>query len=210
MLNVSKIDKNNKEKKMPFKSLNLKTVDHILILGLGDRIVQTLEFASQALSQDSKHSLVWFGDVSPAWIAYLKSTLMRMAALIKINTIDVGYIIEYAHYSSRFATAYVPSSGWQNYTADQRNFFGNYARRPVDQGFHIGLGRFWHGAPVYRTYYRNESKFMIIAHELSHLLVDTVDIANGYKNSKLLASMHPLHAKSNANNWGYFLEEFCK
>ena len=195
---------------MPFKSTNLNTIDHIMILGLGARLVQTIEFASLALSQDSKHSLVWFGDVSPAWIAYLKITLMRMAALIKINTINVGYISEDAFYSSHFAWAYEPSSGWENYTADQRNFFGNYIRPPVAQAFYIGLGIFWNGAPEYRTYDRNESKFMIIAHELSHLFVGTADIANGYRNSKLLASRHPLHAKSNANNWGYFLEEFCK
>jgi hypothetical protein len=54
----------------------------------------------------------------------------------------------------------------------------------------------------------HESKFQIIVHEITHLLLATYDHKYGYLASRKLAQNCDIEAWENADNWGYFLEEF--
>jgi len=52
------------------------------------------------------------------------------------------------------------------------------------------------------------TKFHVLVHELSHLFMCLGDYATEYKPSLDLVYMDTNKAQRNADNWGYFLEEF--
>jgi len=178
------------------------------------------------------YSQVWFGDNEPEWIALLKFKLNRMAAILEHHPIYVHRVPLSDPASAAYATATPPTDGWQDYTADNNGL--DFIARSHNQNFKILLGRLWHDAPMYRLceqhsipieidtpmpssqvrrlyYYCTQnhiSKFHILVHELSHLMQGTLDNAYGYHRTMTLAKDDSNSAKVNAENWGFFLEEF--
>lgn len=72
------------------------------------------------------------------------------------------------------------------------------------------------GIPLYKTPVDRDSAFQTIAHELSHLLMGTDDHAwtgggggqcYGDFRCTQLAINNDLNAQTNADNWGYFIED---
>jgi hypothetical protein len=60
-----------------------------------------------------------------------------------------------------------------------------------------------------------QSQFETLVHELSHLVLNTNDetlssgvTAYGGSNARTLAAQSPDKAKNNAENWGFFIEDF--
>lgn len=59
-----------------------------------------------------------------------------------------------------------------------------------------------------------DSQFCTLVHELTQLILGTEDVEKGgitmygVDNARQLASTSPYDAKDNADNWGYFVEEF--
>lgn len=192
---------------MGFIAVNLSSYDEYTLTSLEFEIVRSLNFASVCLNQNIYYSQVWFGDVSREWISNLSSRLSRMAFLIEFKSIKVHYIEPAIDYASHYAIAYRPRSGWRDNLRDEYAQY-DFIVRSEGQEFDIGLGDKWQKSPNYRNYREYNSKFMILVHELSHLFMHTLDITYHYGHCRLLASRDPLQAKFNANNWGYFVEEF--
>jgi len=177
------------------------------------------------------YNKVWFGDNDPEWITLLKFKLNRMAAILEHHPIYVHRVPLQAR-PPGYAIAISPTHGWQDYTADNNGL--DFIARSRNQNFEILLGELWPAAPMYRlcdrhsvplqiepqmpndqlrSSYHNcthnhDSKFQILVHELSHLMHDTEDNEYGYDKTMNLAESDSNSAKVNADNWGYFLEEF--
>jgi hypothetical protein len=85
-----------------------------------------------------------------------------------------------------WAAAQQPRDGWGNYTT---------IARARGQRMNVRLSIKWNRSPLYRTPANRDSKFQVLVHEISHLLLNTDDGQSG-------------NPKREADNWGYFVEEF--
>jgi len=155
------------------------------------------------------YSQFWFGDSTPEWIEYLQIRLERMITLMKINPIEIQYIVSDYDHRTHYALAHQPRSGWQDHTEDKHWLYSDFLQRSYAQKFSISLGQRWHELPIYRpTPDDYDTKFHVLVHELSHLFMYLKDYAIEYKHSLDLVYMDTNKAQRNADNWGYFLEEF--
>lgn len=190
---------------MGLTSTGLGPADQGIVRVMGPEIVRVLRNASARIRDGNDHSQVWFGDSSAQWISQLRTKLNRMASVINLQTINIhGSALD--RRDGAFAAAQRPAGGWRDNTA---NIGGvGFITRSRGQGFHIRLDLRWNTAPKYRAGPGYDSKFQILVHELSHLILDTEDEAYGSIKCRALAFTSLVRAKRNADTWGYFVEEF--
>lgn len=101
------------------------------------------------------------------------------------------------------------------------NRLGDFQGRMLGHDRSIELGKQWFPLPAYSfggpTAWRGGDKFGCLVHELSHNALDTLDITvvktgekvYGGPKCRTLARGNPRLAFQNADNWGFFIEEFC-
>jgi hypothetical protein len=191
---------------MGISSSGLGPADQQLVSKLGPEIIRTLRKASTELAPGDVRSRAWFGDASNAWIQQVKRNLNRMASVINVQRIDVHGSQWQQRSKGTSAAAYQPASGWRDHTANVGNV--GFITRSQNQGFNIELDIAWNKSPTYKTTANLDSKFEILVHELTHLILDTEDEAYGPAKCQALATASPARAKKNADTWGYFIEEF--
>jgi len=180
--------------------------DQQLVGKLGPEIIRTLRKASTEISPGDPRSVRWFGDASNTWTQQLKNNLNRMASVVNIQQVKVHGQQWKQRARGTSAAAYRPASGWRDNTAVVGRT--SFVTRSQGQGFNIALDNEWNTSPTYRTGATLDSKFEILAHELTHLILDTEDEAYGGPKCETLAAHSPARAKKNADSWGYFIEEF--
>lgn len=186
---------------MSFTLEGLGPADQGFITQLTPVILATLRSASSAVQRGSAggKSQRWFGDSSQPWMTQLASDLNQMASILNMEKISIGFR-PLAHRDGSFAVAAPPKAGWGKYTAISK------AR---GQNFSIQLDTAWNSAPLYSSGPSPaDSMFQTIVHELTHLIVGSDDHSYGVANCMALARTNPSKAKQNADNWGYFVEEF--
>jgi len=191
---------------MGISSSGLGPADQQLVSKLGPEIIRALRKASAELTAGDARSSAWFGDASNAWIQQVKQNLHRMASVINIQRIDVHGSQWKQRSKGTSAAAHQPASGWRDNTAVVGNT--GFITRSQNQGFNIELDIAWNRSPTYKTSANLDSKFEILVHELTHLILDTEDEAYGKTKCHALATTSPARAKKNADSWGYFIEEF--
>lgn len=148
----------------------------------------------------------WFGNCDRQWRKELSMKLNRLATLINVLTIQIQYIDINERNEQCYAYAQTPSGGWEDHTKDnQKVSFITHAQM---QSNIIHLDVKWNNAPLFGDDERPTSKFQIIAHEISHLFLKTEDYCNGSTFCIRLAKHKPAHAKKNADNWGYYIQEY--
>ncbi len=177
----------------------------------------------------------WFGTLSPIFITKLKITLDRMATIINLHPVHIGNIRPSLSNKNRRATSKKPLSGWRNNTKSIITGAidaGAFITRSENEMFNILLDHQWIFTPKYtlctERHHTNcgrdhikgtsishqpcigvhHSQFQTIVHELTHLILHTEDHRYGYQESLKLAQISEPAAWKNADNWGYFLEEF--
>lgn len=191
---------------MGISSSGLGPSDQALVSMLGPEIIRTLRKASADLSPGDARSSLWFGDASNAWIQQLKRNLNRMASVANVQQIDIHGSNWKQRKRGTSAAAYQPASGWRDNTAVVGRV--GFVTRSQNQGFNIELDHEWNTSPTYKNNANRDSKFEILVHELTHLILDTEDEAYGGNLCQALAAQNPARAKINADSWGYFIEEF--
>ncbi len=190
---------------MGLTATGLGPADQTIVRIMGPEIVRILRNASAKIREGNNHSQVWFGDSSAPWIGQIRTKLNRMASVINLQSIDIhGSALN--RRGRTFAAAQQPASGWRDNTANVDGV--GFITRSQGQGFHIRLDLEWNTAPNYRVGTNYDSKFQILVHELSHLILDTEDEEYGSTKCRKLAVTNPARAKINADSWGYFVEEF--
>jgi hypothetical protein len=179
----------------------------------------------------------WFGTLSPIFITKLKITLDRMATIINLHPVHIGNIRPSLSNKNRRATSKKPLSGWRNNTKNRKTGAidaGAFITRSENEMFYILLDQKWYFTPKYtictkrhhhncgKTFikgpfnsYRTPpctgnhfSQFQAMIHELTHLLIHSQDHETQYQACLDLAEVTKHKAWKNADNWGYFLEEF--
>jgi hypothetical protein len=186
-----------KEVRMGLIAEALGPMDQRAVLRLGPEIVTTLRKAAAAIrrGEGRTESTTWFGDSSVNWMNRLATNLSRIASVINCEAIRVhgstirqkrGDISTTTGRPNTWAAAQRPRGGWGTYTS---------VAGARGQGMNVRLSIKWNRSPLYRTPANRDSKFQVLVHELSHLLLNTDDGQSG-------------DARREADNWGYFVEEF--
>jgi hypothetical protein len=173
--------------------------DQAVVSKFGTEIVRILRKASEAVSKGeaSERSRIWFDDDSADWVKDLATKLDRFASIINTKPIHIHGSHIKKRKKGTYAAAQRPASGWKPYTQ---------MTSAQGQDFNIRLDVRWNTTPMYRMGQGSrDSQFCTMVHELSHLILDTEDYAYGEEKCQNLA---PADAKRNADNWGYFVEEF--
>ncbi|MDV6034726.1 MAG: hypothetical protein F9B45_32465 [Phycisphaera sp. RhM] len=184
---------------------NLGPSDQTAITTLGPEIIRTLRTISGTIRAGNAASQTWFGDNGAAWIQELKRKLNRMASVINLQSIAVHGSELNRRGGGTYAAAQRPAGGWGDYTSVSAS---------QGQNFHMRLDNNWNNSPLYATATNADSKFQTLVHELTHLILDTEDEeydgedAYGVAACQGLAADDPATAKTNADNWGYFVESF--
>jgi hypothetical protein len=191
---------------MGFVLGSLGPADTAAVLQLSPEIIRTLRKASDSVrsGRATGESHKWFGDTSAAWMNGLAQQLNKLASLVNVQPIEVGFQTLGDRDGSEFASALRPKCGWKNMTTGS-----NFMTQAQGQGYRIFLNESWNRAPLYRPFKRPaDSKFQTLVHECTHLFLNTDDDAYGVPTCELTASRQPAVAKKTADNWGYFVEEF--
>ncbi len=187
---------------MGFMMTGLGVHDRGTISQLQPEIIQTLRKASDRVRRGTADGecLKWFGDDSANWKSALQQDLNRMASIINTTPISISFRKLSQRNSDENATAWPPRGDFHRYAS---------LNEAQNRNFSITLNQGWNTLPLYRPFKRPvQSKFQTLVHESSHLLLDTYDFAYQPLAAEMLASSQPDRAKRNAENWGFFVEEF--
>lgn len=152
----------------------------------------------------------WFGGVNPDDRKKLGKALGQFRGIVNLVKIKCNYALMADRQRDENAAAYAPDGGWAIYTD---------LRTAKDQGFKMRINSNFRNLKKYSPDPANEDgqdQFETLVHELSHLIMNTDDVEyNGQKvyggdSARLLATNDPDKAKKNAENMGFFVEEFRK
>jgi len=143
----------------------------------------------------------WFGTTPPATI---KTKVGKLRSFFNLNAITLHFAT-LTKRGTNVAAAFRPSGGWDDYTNVTK------AQRTT---FEMYLNSAWEEKPVWSTGPLQTAgaggKFKTLVHELSHLALNTNDHKYGAANCVLLAASDAAKALDNADNWGFFVEEFAQ
>jgi hypothetical protein len=179
----------------------LGPADQGSVTQLSPIIISTLRnISSKLLKGGGKvESDKWFGDSAGPWMQRLGQSLNKMATVVNTKDINISFRA-LDHRKGSFAAASKPAAGWGTYTS---------VADAEGQKFVIQLDTAWNKAPLFSPpKMPGNSMFQTLVHEITHLLLDTNDHAYGVPSALNLAKSSPNKAKDNADNWGYFVEEF--
>jgi hypothetical protein len=186
---------------MSFSMVGLGPADQAIIRLLSPAILNTLRGAAETVKRGGggAESSKWFGDNSRLWLGQLAGSLNRMASIVNLEEIRIGFT-SLGERSTSFAAALQPTGGWGDYSQ---------LSRARGRSFQIELDVSWNKAPLFRPNNQpGDSMFQTLVHELSHLVLGTDDYEYGVADCLQLAHDNPLNARRNADSWGYFIEEF--
>jgi len=151
----------------------------------------------------------WFGDVTPAFKKDLAKKLRSFRSVVNLKEVRIHFASIKERERNENAAAYQPTNGWQDNSSIQK---------AQTQSFEMHINEAFSQLPTYCTpspaATNGQSKFDTLVHELSHLFLNTEDesylgaTAYGGATARLLATNDAAHAKTNAENWGLFIEEF--
>ncbi len=199
---------------MAFTTTGLDREDQDVIVSLANAIPRAMRSAANYIRADQYLSMQWFGDNDICWIFELKRKLIRMATIIETYPFNVSWETNESNYEKYDALAYKPESGWRDNTISY-NYADLFQPGMTISGistettpFKITLGGGWHERPLFKNISQMDSQFQTMVHELSHLLMNTIDFVEGYNTCLTYAVNNCQFAKGNADNWGYFVEEF--
>lgn len=198
--------------------MGLLTID----LGMGDQLdiqtinrdlINTLRKAHKITDENivmKETCRYWFGDDSLEWRRQLSVNLNRMATLINILPIKIQYTHIHNRISTRIACALMGPDDYIDYTQDlpPLGFItATHAQISVAPLSAISLDSGWSTLQLLPHCEYLDSKFKTIAHELTHILLGTYDLAYGITQCLNLGMRSPYTAKNNADNWAYFIAE---
>jgi hypothetical protein len=180
----------------------LGPADQAAVRMLQHPIVSTLRTAAMDVRKGSadERCRLWFGDVSAAWKTELATKLNKFASVINTTPITVNCENWREREKGTVASALRPQGGWNTYTN---------LGVALTQGFTVNLDMGFSRLSTYRRVkdQASDTKFQSLIHELSHLILGTDDHAYGPISCRALALGNSAQAKTNADSWGYFVED---
>lgn len=207
-----------------------------LVDGLEAEVMKAFSVAGDRVRSGAANAAMtrWFGDTSPATVTHVKTALSRMRTILNCRQISLGFT------SLKKVTYDDGSKGLQRDGANAAAQPSTVGLLPINSvlpsyagsGFHrsnMWLDEGFRRLPKYLPLVDgaidsggwNQSKFNTLVHELSHLLLGTVDCVDGNGDTQYGAqraealALHgvayadynpPFAALYNAENWGIFVE----
>lgn len=153
--------------------------------------------------------LRWFGDTTPDFKKDLAKKLRSFRSVVNLKQVRIHFASIHERERNENAAAYAPTSGWRDNSSIQQAQNEQFEMHINESFSHLPL----YCAPSPSTT-NGQSRFETLIHELSHLFLNTEDetvqgaTAYGGAAARLLATSDSAHAKTNAENWGLFIEEF--
>jgi hypothetical protein len=177
-----------------------------------------------------KRYATWFGTLTPGNVVVVKDNLSAMNTVISKGDVTVGYNanpVPMAHAAfghvpcvpgtNAFAYWWAPAAGGGGGLGLKRATYQEATHQP----FYMAMcASFFNGANLAGSVgpVRNQSKNGTLIHEISHLAAGTDDhnvnlngvvvVANGKEATLELAKTNPGVAIDNAENYGYFCDEY--
>lgn len=183
-----------------------------LLNGIEREILDSLGRAAAAVENGTADAQCtkWFGDSPDAFKKRLGRTLRKMKTVVNLRAIPVSYTPLAEHNRSTNADALTQT--------EMLLEFNNTTEVDVRLNVHFAsLPRYVvRGADGIDTSSDQQSQFETIVHELSHGLLATIDVKRGGQTAYGASAAHdlarnsPSNAKQNAENWGFFVEEFLR
>lgn len=196
---------------MGFYTGGLGPYDRVTVQLLQPVIISTLRKASSEVEHGGgvAESEAWFGCVDEDWMEELAYGLNGIASMINIQPIEVGFSPFQERKKQVYAAAQTPEKGWRNFFSSKYPMSTVHQKQTKFKPFEILLHPAWNTSPLYCSSEGSaDSKFQTLVHECTHLLLGTEDYEYGINSCRKLAEDDCVKAIGNADNWGYFVEEF--
>jgi hypothetical protein len=204
-----------------------------------EKLMGALSTASERASSGQADAAIsrWFGADAVPQKKQIATTISRFRSNINLKTIPVGFevLAKNPNYAKTTNAAgkvtiiepkYIRSQGMNAaaYAATDSNVslsLGDLLSHAPAGESPVELGEGFRSLPLLLPLAAgqidasayNQSQFETLAHELSHLLLGTIDVkytdgttAYGAESACLLATFGSTHAFRNAENWGIFIE----
>jgi hypothetical protein len=209
---------------MGFRYMTQSTAN-LLQFGIGQQVVPALNNCIKRIKQNQANAalLRWFGDASAAYKATLIDDLEKLRRICNLQDIAVRFRDVQDHDRGENAAGYVGSA-----TSIDPRRMRYYDGQSIVQnvgftGGSVFLNVHFSSMNMYLPYVGgvpgtvdstawHQSRFETFVHELSHVVLSTADHtfngqhAYGRQNAAALAVFSPALAKTNAENWGIFIE----
>jgi len=178
---------------------------------LEPKIMDALQKAASevAANKADTECLRWFGDITPNFKKELAKKIRKFRSIINLKEIRIHFASIKEREPNENAAAFEPTSGWRDNASIQQAQSETFEIHVNDAYSQLTL--YCVPSPALTL---GQSKFETLIHELSHLILNTEDetyngaTAYGGTNARVLAANDADHAKTNAENWGLFIEEF--
>ena len=159
----------------------------------------------------------WFGSCSPEKIQTVQLKVRQMRTTLRNVPLVLLWLPDEHYIGSSHRQWSFPPGMMNGNEAEQVRAIGSVG--PGSINYAISLTTHWQRLPNYAMgvpyAWTGADKFEVLVHELSHSIIGTVDatsdkgkIAYGGTRCRQLALGWPEHAINNADNWGFFIEEF--
>jgi len=219
---------------MGFITDRLGIYDKDIMQTLLPKLTMSLAIANSNVTRERSLSELWFGDSSPQWLDQLKSKLFTLCSAtnqvtnpIEIlgphNLTDAGRILvdDATINVLEFTCHATELPDHQRYPIhDEGGMFNRSSL--LSKPYRIILSPGWYYALLQRPLkiptnhpayspsdlsYQRYSKLHILIHGLTHIVLETSDISEGYTGCLSLAASSSAKAKMNADNWAFFIED---
>jgi len=218
---------------MGFTTERLCNSDKDIIARLEHQIVVALGAAWGKMSRDTQYSKIWFGDTSAQWIARLQSNLHLMICAIMDTEKSIEIIGPHGVTDSGGLLTDYARLRLIEYNCN-RTELPDHLRYPIhgesdmfyyihmpNRPYKLLIAPGWYYAPTNRPPHAppvslsapldrpgvRYSKFHILVHGLSELILETRDIKDGYDDCLYLVETFTENAKINSDNWAFFVED---
>lgn len=186
---------------MGFNITTLGPSSRDAVVKMAPMILAAMRKAEQELAAGRANAAVttWFG-TTPA--ATIKTKVAKLRSFYNLNNIKLRFATMEKRGANN-AAALRPSGGWGDYT-DLTKANGTSFEIYLNSGWE--QKDMWSAQPLATA--GSGGQFKTLVHELSHLALNTND--HKYKADKCIALAIADVAKAldNADNWGFFVEEF--
>lgn len=187
---------------MGFNITTLGPASRETVLTLSPLIIEAMRKAETELAAGRGGTEVsrWFGTTPPATI---RQKVGKLRTFFNCNSITVRFAT-LAKRGSNNAAALAPGNGWDDYT-NLTKANGVSFEMYLNSGWEQKAD--WSTQPLATA--GSGGKFKTLVHELSHLGLNTNDHKYQASRCIALATADAAKALDNADNWGFFIEEFA-
>ncbi len=201
---------------MPFETSSLGLAEKAVVRDFETGILSALQKCRDSVASGGANTQLdrWFGDHSADFGKSVKEKIAKMRSHLLNTNIKcvkgVGLTSDNNAQANHFTVGLTGVSSLMavNYAATQADTFSK-----------VMIGPNFKNLPKYATSslasFGDQDQFETLVHELTHVVLGTKDEKNGSgvtaygaTNARNLATADSAKAKTNAENWGLFVEEF--